>query len=168
MTDGTKYYNNAGEVVLKQYKDTDFTAIKMFKKLGIKVCFLSGDTKINKTMAHDRRIDFWDARLKDGSMDKIAVFKRIIKHYDVDESEVAYVGDDLYDIPLLRRCFSYSHCPYDAPQLVQYECKYISRAKCGQGVIMDMFQMWSGDFRNELPLSMCYESEAEAELNNDK
>ena len=40
LTDGKKYYNRDGDVVMKTFCDKDWTAIKRFKALGIKVLFL--------------------------------------------------------------------------------------------------------------------------------
>ena len=59
MTDGTKLYGLDGLTMGKRYCDRDFTAIKAFKAVGVKVCFLSGDDKGNKAMAENRKIDFY-------------------------------------------------------------------------------------------------------------
>ena len=59
MTDGKKYYDQNGSVVLKTFCDKDWTSIKRFKSMGINVIFLSGDENINKQIAKDRNIDFY-------------------------------------------------------------------------------------------------------------
>ena len=43
LTDGKKYYNREGEVLMKTFCDKDWTAIKRFRALGITVIFLTGD-----------------------------------------------------------------------------------------------------------------------------
>ena len=43
MTDGKKYYTREGKVVMKQFCDKDWTAIKRFRALGVNVVFLTGD-----------------------------------------------------------------------------------------------------------------------------
>ena len=53
LTDGKKYYNRDGDVLMKTFCDKDWTAIKRFKALGIKVLFLSGDP-FNEKIAKNR------------------------------------------------------------------------------------------------------------------
>ena len=43
LTDGKKYYDSKGKVVMKTFCDKDWTAIKRFKALGVQVVFLTGD-----------------------------------------------------------------------------------------------------------------------------
>ena len=65
LTDGKKYYNRDGDVVMKTFCYKDWTAIKRFKALGIKVLFLSGDP-FNEKIAKNRNIDIIINR-KDGT-----------------------------------------------------------------------------------------------------
>ena len=43
LTDGKKYYNREGEVLMKTFCDKDWTAIKRFRAMGITVIFPTGD-----------------------------------------------------------------------------------------------------------------------------
>ena len=65
LTDGKKYYNRDGDVIMKTFCDKDWTAIKRFKALGIQVLFLSGDP-FNDKIAKNRNIDIIINR-KDGT-----------------------------------------------------------------------------------------------------
>ena len=62
LNDGKKYYDLNGSIFAKQFSDKDFTAIKRFKASGVNVCFLSGDNKINESIAKNRNIDFYYSR----------------------------------------------------------------------------------------------------------
>ena len=69
LTDGKKYYNNKGDVVMKTFCDKDWTAIKRFKALGTNVVFLTGDP-FNKAIAKNRNIDVYINRKSGKHTDK--------------------------------------------------------------------------------------------------
>ncbi|MFK5284082.1 hypothetical protein ACI3PL_31335, partial [Lacticaseibacillus paracasei] len=77
--------------------DRDFTAIKRFKAAGIPVVLLSGD-KWNEGMAKERKLDFINAREVCPDLDKSKALPLLCQKYSVKPEEIAYVGDDYYDI----------------------------------------------------------------------
>lgn len=125
----SKYYNLNGNVIVKNFNDKDFTAIKMFKSLGVYVAWISGDKKVNEEIALKRKIDFFYTR--DNKID-------IIKSMYHDLSKVAYVGDDLYDIPVLKEV-GFSFCPCDSPFYVKKYAKSLCR-KGGEGIVVSILQ----------------------------
>lgn len=130
MTDGTKVYGLDGLTMAKRYCDRDFTAIKAFKAAGVKVCFLSGDDKVNQEMAKNRKTDFYYARGKDKS-DFIVDFE---KTYDCSRQEMAYVGDDIFDIPIMK-AVGYSYCPKNVTEWVKEAADWVIKKKSGDNVI---------------------------------
>jgi 3-deoxy-D-manno-octulosonate 8-phosphate phosphatase (KDO 8-P phosphatase) len=134
MTDGTKSYDAEHNVISKNYCDRDFTAIKRLKDAGVSVCFLSGDARINEGMAKSRKIDFFYSR------DKITTLKEILSKYKVHPANCAYVGDDIFDIPVLEQV-QYSACPSNAPRDVKECCKYVLSATSGDSVIAEFYDI---------------------------
>ena len=132
MTNGTKSYDINGNYLSKSYNDKDFTAIKLLKISGVKVCFLSGDRKTNESMAKNRHIDFIFSRQKHKDL------KNICNSYSVDIRDVGYVGDDYYDVPTLRMV-GHSFCPSDAPLGVKKVCNKTLGTKGGSGVIAEIY-----------------------------
>jgi 3-deoxy-D-manno-octulosonate 8-phosphate phosphatase KdsC-like HAD superfamily phosphatase len=65
LTDGKKYYDNTGSVLLKTFCDKDWTTIKRFKSIGLNVVFITGDP-FNKFIEKKRNIKVYLNR-KDGS-----------------------------------------------------------------------------------------------------
>jgi len=130
MTDGTKVYGLDGLTMGKRYCDRDFTAIKAFKAAGVKVCFLSGDDKVNQEMAKNRKTDFYYARGKDKS-DFVIDFE---KTYDCSREEMAYVGDDIFDIPIMK-VVGYSYCPKNVTEWVKAAADWVIKKKSGDNVI---------------------------------
>jgi 3-deoxy-D-manno-octulosonate 8-phosphate phosphatase (KDO 8-P phosphatase) len=98
MTDGKKTYDLAGNVISKTYCDKDFTAIKRMRAAGLKVCFLSGDNRINQLMAANRNIDFYYAR----GVDKVSFVDSFEKKYNTTRERMLYLGDDLFDMNIMK------------------------------------------------------------------
>ena len=112
LTDGKKYYNRDGDVVMKTFCDKDWTAIKRFRALGVNVIFLTGDP-FNEKIASNRNIDCIVNR-KDGKhTDKEDYLQEICETYKVTEKEIAFVGDDIFDIGIIKKV-KYSYCPEDS------------------------------------------------------
>lgn len=141
MTNGKKYYDKDSNVVMKQFCDRDFTAIKMFKKLGVNCIFLSGDTRINSAMANDRKVAFWNARGKDGTLDKSIFVEKFMYRFDIKQDEIAYVGDDMYDLPIIRKLET-TFAPDDASFAIIPHVWRLCFTKGGNGVIAEILGMY--------------------------
>ena len=138
LTDGKKYYGLDGMPFAKTYCDKDFTAIKRLKGAGIHVCFLSGDERVNKAMAENRKIDFYSARGKDKA-DFVADF---IEKYEVLPADMLYIGDDLFDESIMR-LVGHSYCPADAVRNLKIICgpPNVLTRNGGQNVIAELVEL---------------------------
>jgi 3-deoxy-D-manno-octulosonate 8-phosphate phosphatase (KDO 8-P phosphatase) len=140
MTDGRKYYDLNGEILSKTYYDQDFTAIKRFKSAGIQVCFLSGDRTINEKMAEIRKIDFYFARDPvTGSIDKANFLSKLCETYNVFTNEIAYVGDDYYDLSIIES-LKYTYCPSNAVFDLRQVVHKVLGVEGGHGVIAKLYE----------------------------
>tara|TARA_R100001440_G_scaffold68770_1_gene90402 strand:- start:827 stop:1351 length:525 start_codon:yes stop_codon:yes gene_type:complete len=117
MTDGKKTYDLDGNVISKTYCDKDFTAIKRLKASGVKVCFLSGDNKVNEAMAANRNIDFYYAR----GVDKVEFVEKFEDIYSTTRDKMLYLGDDLFDMNIMKKV-EYAYCTKDSPDIVRRLC----------------------------------------------
>lgn len=138
LTDGKKYYDENGNVRLKTFCDKDWTAIKRFRALDVEVIFLTGDP-YNATIAKNRNIDVYVNRSKSGEhKDKVEFLDEILNKYNVKETDVAYAGDDIFDIRIMKQV-GYAFCPSDAPS----DVKMISitlNADGGDNFVMHLFE----------------------------
>ncbi len=75
-----------------------------------------------------------------GSLGKLPAFNDILKRFKLTGSEIAYIGDDIVDVPLLKRA-GLSVCPDDAVDDVKKVVDYITRAKGGQGVLREVIEI---------------------------
>ncbi|MHA2342797.1 MAG: HAD hydrolase family protein [Candidatus Hodarchaeales archaeon] len=137
LTDGRKYYGLDGIPFAKTYCDKDFTAIKRLRGAGVKVCFLSGDERVNKAMAINRNIDFYSARGKDKA-DFITEFQ---KTYKTEKEDMLYIGDDLFDKSIME-IVGHAYCPNDACHDVKLVCglENILSRNGGNNVVAEMVE----------------------------
>ena len=138
MTDGRKYYGLDGMSFAKTYCDKDFTAIKRLRGAGINVCFLSGDERVNMAMAKNRNIPFYSARGKDKA-DFVKLFEY---EYKIKREEMLYIGDDLFDLSIMK-IVGHAFCPQDAPDILKDYCgtKNTIYRNGGQNVVARMVDL---------------------------
>lgn len=115
LSDGAYYRSSSGEV-FKRFYSRDFHGLTMLHEHGIKVAVLSkssGDWQA-ETIQHS--LPFVEVIL--GVQDKKQkIFDTYVNTNIVEWSEIAYVGDDLIDIDLLK-CVGMAACPADADEEV--------------------------------------------------
>ena len=137
LTDGKKYYDNTGKVQLKTFCDKDWTTIKRFKSIGVKVVFITGDP-FNKFIEEKRNIKVYLNR-KDGShIDKKEFLNEICKIYEVSSNEICFVGDDIFDIGLMKE-LKYSFSPSDAPRIVKDNSAELE-SKGGENILIELYE----------------------------
>tara|TARA_Y100000310_G_C20514352_1_gene730442 strand:+ start:60 stop:587 length:528 start_codon:yes stop_codon:yes gene_type:complete len=143
MTNGTKLYDSDYTTIAKQYNDKDFTAIKLFDKLGVYVCFISSDKNINEKMARKRGVDFYYSRMEDSSINKVKfidVLQEKGQHkYHGPNCEIYYAGDDFYDLDIMMNIPKNNRiCPNDAPEYVKRMCSIVCDTNGGNGVVSEI------------------------------
>lgn len=99
LTDGSLWIGEQGEYC-KRFHVRDGMGIVTLQKRGIKVGIITG--RSSKALA--KRLEELKITLVyQGISDKLPVYQEILHKYGVDDYQVAYMGDDLPDIPLLKR-----------------------------------------------------------------
>jgi len=99
MTDGSLYFCEDGSEI-KTFNILDGQGIKLLQKAGIKTGIITGrQSNMVKKRASDLGID----HLYQGREDKIVVLDQLLKDIDLSYDNVAYMGDDLPDLPIIRR-----------------------------------------------------------------
>jgi 3-deoxy-D-manno-octulosonate 8-phosphate phosphatase (KDO 8-P phosphatase) len=99
MTDGRIIYSIYGDE-LKFFDVQDGFGITLLRRAGIKSLIITAKkSKIVKMRARDLRV----AKAYQGHIDKIKPFNHALRKFKVIPEEVCFIGDDLIDIPVLRR-----------------------------------------------------------------
>ncbi len=102
LTDGKKNYTINGEVIGKSFPDIDFTALKMFKAMGIDVVLITGDAN-NLFLSEKRNLETIISRSPNGKiLDKGKVLRQIAKDKNVQLKKIWFAGDDVFDIAAMK------------------------------------------------------------------
>lgn len=138
LTDSGMYYTEVGDEI-KKFNTRDGMAIKLFNDHGIRFAFLTGEnTKLLQTRAEKLGVEC----VCQGRSNKLPAFETIRKKYNLEYSEIAYVGDDIIDIPVLNKV-GFPICPSDAVAEVKKICTTITKSAGGEGVIREIFELWN-------------------------
>ena len=133
LTNGKKNYSKNGICETKELCDKDFTAIKRFLANNVPVFFLSGD-HWNENIFINRNIPYLITR----NLKKEECVNIIIDKYNLLLKDCAYIGDDIFDVNLLK-IVGYPFCPNDAI----IDCKNVSctlAKKGGENLISHFFE----------------------------
>lgn len=134
-TDGGMYYDQKGNE-LKKFNTYDSAGVLWCRMLKIPVAIFTGEnTEIVLRRAEKLSIDF----LFQGVKDKLAVAKDLCAQLGISLKEVAYVGDDLNDMALLREV-GLSACPASAPKYVKLICNIVLKSKGGEGAFREFVE----------------------------
>ena len=103
LTDGGIYLGDVGgrRVELKRYDIQDGLGIKMLQQAGIAVAIITG--RVSESVALRAAELTVDEVVQDANARKIGALRRILTRRGIEMSEVAFVGDDLPDLGVLRQ-----------------------------------------------------------------
>lgn len=135
FTDGRLVYSERGEE-LKTFHVRDGFAVKLARRAGFKVGLLSG----RKSGALERRAaDLGFDAVMLGHSDKAPVFAAFLADHAAAAERVAYVGDDLPDLPVLAAC-GLAFCPADAAAEVRRAADLVLDARGGDGAVRELVE----------------------------
>jgi 3-deoxy-D-manno-octulosonate 8-phosphate phosphatase (KDO 8-P phosphatase) len=132
LTDGGLYYSAEGQE-LKRFHAHDGYGIQRGRESGLVFGIISGRTSpIVDVRARVLKIE----EVIQGAMDKVAAMREIQGRRNFSDDEFAFIGDDLFDIPLLR-AVGLSAAPPNALPEVRRSVHYVTRARGGEGAVRD-------------------------------
>jgi 3-deoxy-D-manno-octulosonate 8-phosphate phosphatase (KDO 8-P phosphatase) len=136
LTDGKVIYTDSGEEI-KRFDAQDGHGLKLLMRSGIAVVLLTGrESKAVLHRAHDLGIK--DVYQK--ALNKIEIYESILRKKDLTDKEVGFVGDDLVDIPVLRKV-GFSAAVPDAVPEVKEIVDYITTHKGGEGAVREVCEL---------------------------
>ena len=133
MTDGSITYDENG-VEYKTFNVKDGQGIVRITKEGIITAIITA--RNNATVKH-RFENLGMSRLFMGQKDKMVAMKQLLEEYNLDLSQVAYMGDDLPDMPVLKEV-GLASCPNDAIDEVKELCHFVSSKNGGRGAVREL------------------------------
>lgn len=100
LTNGIIYYGNFGDEI-KAFDVKDGLGIALLKKAGVEVVLLTAKkSKVARLRSKDVGINISNVYV---GVSKLKIFKRILRKFRVGVDEVCYVGDDLLDLPVMKK-----------------------------------------------------------------
>jgi 3-deoxy-D-manno-octulosonate 8-phosphate phosphatase (KDO 8-P phosphatase) len=136
LTDGRLYYTDSGEEI-KAFHVQDGHGIKMLSESGITVAIITSRTsRVVENRARDLGIEF----LFQGVANKLETLRDLLRRLQIDMQAASYMGDDLIDLPVLRRCGFAASVP-DAPAVVRKHAHYVTRAAGGCGAVREFAEL---------------------------
>lgn len=135
LTGGEIIYTNGGEEA-KVFNIKDGWAIVESKKHGFVTGIITGrSSELVAKRAAELKIDF----LVQGELKKLDAYENFKAKYAIKDEEIAYIGDDLIDLPILTRC-GFAVCPSDANDEVKKRVHLVSRFVGGKGAVREMIE----------------------------
>ena len=132
LTDGGIIYDNAG-MEFKKYNVKDGLIVQHLKKAGFLVGAITGrSSQVVENRCEELRFDFHYHGVKD----RLKKLNELMETMELSLEEVAYIGDDLIDLPVLTRV-GLSIAPADALPYVSAAVHYVSPLDGGKGVFRE-------------------------------
>lgn len=135
LTDGGILLHHDG-TESKRFNLLDGHGIRMWHRAGLKTAFISG----RETLATAHRAKQLEvAYVFQNCHEKLPVFESLLQQTGLDASEVAYVGDDVMDIPLLRRV-GFGVAVANAADDVKRHVAYVTEKPGGSGAVREVIE----------------------------
>ncbi len=133
LTDCGMYYDKRGDS-MKKFHTRDGMAVTLLRKKSIPTIIVTKE----KTII----VRKWAKRMKvyktyDGIVDKVSILSKICKTFNVKSEQIAYIGDDVNDLELLKSV-GFSAVPNDAISEAKIIADYICKTNGGNGVLREI------------------------------
>lgn len=133
LTDGGMYYSNKGDV-MKKFHVRDGMGVTLLRKNKIPTIIVTKEkTEIIKRWAKKMKVE----SVYDGVIEKESIIKKICDTFKVTKDEIAYIGDDINDIKLMK-LVGLSATPRDANKNAKQIAAFICKTKSGDGVLREI------------------------------
>ena len=135
LTDGTIIVNADGSES-KFFNVLDGHGIRLWRRAGLKVAFLSGrKSEPTQRRAGQLEVDFC---LED-CHDKLPALKELVEEAGLEAGQVAYVGDDVMDMPVMRYA-GFSVAVANSAEEVKEAADYVTEKTGGKGAVREVIE----------------------------
>ncbi len=136
MTDGSIILDNEGNE-FKRFHVRDGHGVKMLNRAGLKVAIITG----RKSRAVEKRAEELGVEeIYQGIFKKSAVYESLLQKYNLSDENVAFMGDDIVDIEILRKA-GLSAVPSDAVEEAKKLALFVSTKNGGRGAVREFIEL---------------------------
>lgn len=133
LTAGILSYGNDG-IEVKNFHVHDGQGIKLLKQSGVDVGII---TTCRSSIVKKRMQDLGIDHLYQDQVDKLPAYEDLKQKLNLSDEQIAYVGDDLPDLPMLKRV-GLAITVSNAPKIIQQHTHWITKAKGGKGAAREV------------------------------
>ena len=132
LTDGGMYYSSKGDI-LKKFQVKDGMAASILKRNAIPTVIITKErNQIVKKWSSKMNID----KLFDGIKNKEKIIPKLCKSYGLSENNIAYIGDDVNDLEVLK-AVGFSALAGNSPIQDQFTPDYVTTRHGGNGAFRE-------------------------------
>ncbi|MBN1382889.1 MAG: HAD-IIIA family hydrolase [Deltaproteobacteria bacterium] len=133
LTDGKVILDDTGREI-KHFDVRDGHGLKMLMRYGIEVVFLTGR---RSSVVEYRACDLGVVEVYQGVKNKLEMYDEIVEKKNIAGAQAAYMGDDIIDIPFMRRV-GFSIAVADAANEVKEIADYVTEKSGGRGAVREV------------------------------
>jgi 3-deoxy-D-manno-octulosonate 8-phosphate phosphatase (KDO 8-P phosphatase) len=133
LTDGNLWFGPGGEEI-KAFHGFDGQGVKLLLSAGLKTALITGR---ESAAVAERARELGIEHVMQGADDKRNAFRALLRKVRMRQEAVAYMGDDLVDLPVLLRC-GFACAPHEAPEEVRRSAHYIASSPAGHGAAREV------------------------------
>ncbi len=136
LTDGSLFLGDDGQEY-KAFNSLDGHGMKMLQRSGVQIGIITGRTsKVVST-----RMDSLDIRhVYQGQLEKLPAYDTLKKDLGLEDDQIAYVGDDVVDLPIMRQV-GLAIAVQDAHRLVRQHAHWQTPSDGGRGAARDVCEL---------------------------
>lgn len=135
MTDGGIYLDPKGRE-LKRFNAVDGAGIKYWQRAGREIAIISGRSG-QATLA--RAAELGITLVRQSARAKLPVYEQMLRELKLRPAQVAVMGDDLPDVPMMRRC-GFAIAPANATPEVLALAELVTRRCGGDGAVREAIE----------------------------
>lgn len=122
---------------IKGFSAYDGAGLKMARSVGLRTGLITGrDSPATARRAREAEIEF----VYQGRAEKIHTYEEILQRTGLRDEEVAFIGDDLPDLPLLS-CVGFAVAVANAVPEIKKAAHYVTRAQGGSGAVREVIEL---------------------------
>jgi len=136
LTDGSLFIGDGGEEY-KAFNSRDGHGMKMLQRSGVAIGIITGRTS---DVVRHRMDSLGIQHVYQGQLDKLPAFEELTARLGLSAEQVAYVGDDVVDLPILIRA-GLAIAVQDAHEMVKQHCHWITPNPGGRHAARDVCEL---------------------------
>jgi len=136
LTDGRIIYDSKGKE-LKCFNVLDGMGLFLLRLAKIKVALI---TAKGSPAVRRRARDIGAVELRENVIDKLSAYRQILRKYKLSSKDTCFVGDDLLDLPVIKRAGLGVAVANASPEVKKY-ADYLTKREGGKGAVREVIEI---------------------------